>query len=165
MKSPHMLFIGTNPFKLHEHLGGVLDAANCQKILDAVQENAIQLYRLGEGHLEFAKKVQKAEWRQIVSRLYYAAYNMSRAVRYLSSGEYNRDSKDHKQVGELPSVFPNAAKYLNIFKSVRDDRNLADYDHTAEESELIVSVVDLLVLTAEFQKDVKDYFATKGVIL
>ncbi len=41
-----------------------------------------------------------------MSRSYYAAYNVSRSVRYLVKGFVKFDAEDHRIVGDLPTDFP-----------------------------------------------------------
>jgi hypothetical protein len=84
----------------------------------------------------FAARQNNRWWRQKISRLYYGAYNVSRAVRLCVSGEFSDDSTDHKRIGDLPADFPNQALYKNRLNSLRDDRNLCDYDHTARAADL-----------------------------
>jgi hypothetical protein len=97
--------------------------------------------------------------------LYYAAYTLTRAVRLLNAGEYNTDLTDHKKIGELPAGFPNRQQYANLLPTLRDDRNLCDYDHTVTKAELLNDIATSLVLVEDLQRDVKAFFAAKGIKL
>jgi hypothetical protein len=165
MKSQHILQASSNCYRLRTHLSSLLDAAVIQLITDEINANAVQLVKLGLTHYRFAKRTHISNWRQIVSRLYYAAYNMVRGVRLLEDGSYSTDSSDHKRIDALPETFPHKDKYINQLPSLRDDRNLSDYDHTAAKRELIISIPEAFALVNELQKDVRTYFHNKGVKL
>ena len=113
MKSPHLLRIGVNPRKIKENLVGVVDVTAIRAIEAAICANALQLYVLGRGHYDFAIRQNGRAWRQKVSRLYYAAFNVSRAVRLCVSGDYSTELGEHKKIESLPDDFPNRNKYFN----------------------------------------------------
>ncbi|MDU8339480.1 hypothetical protein RX909_29100, partial [Pseudomonas syringae pv. actinidiae] len=91
---PHILLASTNPQKLIKNLSHILSPDQLQLIELEINNNVRSLYTLGEAHYEFAIKVNKKDWRQIVSRLYYAAYNFKRALSLRSDGAYSTDSAD-----------------------------------------------------------------------
>src|ERR1035437_10487345 len=142
MKSPHLLRAATNVQKLKENLVNVVDAAAIGAIQVEINANVVQLYTLGRNHYLFAVRQNNRSWRQKISRLYYAAYNVSRAIRLCVNGDYSTDSSDHKKIDALPENFPNKNQYANRLTVLRDDRNLCDYDHTAKMTDLVVGVND-----------------------
>jgi hypothetical protein len=163
MKSPHLLRAGANVRKVKDNLVNVVDATAISAIEAEICTNVAQLYALGRGHYYFAVRQNNRSWRQKISRLYYAAYNVSRAVRLCVNGEYSIDSSDHKRIEVLPDDFPNRNRYANRLGVLRDDRNLCDYDHTAKLTDLVVNVSDAAELVQQFLKDAHRYLKQRGV--
>jgi hypothetical protein len=139
LKEPHLFNAASNPLRIIRNLSGILTAAELAKITAEIDSNAIGLYRLGESHHQFAQSLDASYWRQRVSRLYYAAYNMRRAMALKYDGSFSTDSSDHAKVDAIPDALPNAAAYRLKLKNLRDDRNLADYSHLASETDLLMS--------------------------
>jgi len=165
MKSPHLLRAGANVRKLKDNLAYIVDSVAISAIETEICTNVAQLYVLGRRHYFFALRQNNRSWRQKMSRLYYAAYSVSRAVRLCVTGEYSMDSSDHKRIEILPDDFPNKNKYANRLGALRDDRNLCDYDHTAKLADLVVGVNDAVDLVAQFLKDAQSYLKNRGVII
>jgi hypothetical protein len=165
LKSPHFLRAASNVRQLKQNLVQVLEPGAIDTIEAHICLNAAQLYNLGRNHYLFAIRQNNRAWRQKVSRLYYGAYNASRAVRLCVSGDYAVDSSDHKKIGDLPSDFHNHATYKNRLSALRDDRNLCDYDHTASISDLVVGIADSAELIRDFLQDARDYLRARGVRL
>lgn len=165
MKSPHLLRASSNVHRLKENLTRILDANALAAIDDEISANVTQLYGLGRSHFSFAARQNNRSWRQKVSRLYYAAYNVSRAVRLWVNGEYSTESTDHKKIENLPNDFPQKNKYANQLAVLRDDRNLCDYDHTVGRGDLVLSVDDSLALVDGFLNDARAYLKQRGVSL
>ena len=165
MKSPHILLASSNPRRLKAELAGVLDAAGLNAIEAEIHQNVRGLFRLGLRHFAFATGPATADWRQVASRLYYAAYCASRAVRLEVSGQYGREADDHGHIGDLPTDFPRIEQFKNQLKTLRDDRNLADYDHVAIEKELIFSVTDAATIVRDFLDVSREYLVARGVTL
>ena len=163
MKSPHLLRAGANARRLKDNLVTVVDASAISAIEAEICTNAAQLFALGRSHYSFAARQNNRSWRQKISRLYYAAYNVSRAVRLCVSGEYSTDSADHKKIENLPDDFPNKHSYANRLGVLRDDRNLCDYDHTTRLNDLVIGVDDSLALTESFVRDARGYLRRRGV--
>ena len=113
LKSPHLLLAGGNPRRLKNELAGLLNAAALDAIEAEIRRNVIQLLGLGLSHLAFATNAARKDWRQCVSRLYYACYACSRSVRLEVEGRFTTDSTDHKKVGELPADFPERERFKN----------------------------------------------------
>ena len=165
MKSGHLLRAGVNVRRIKESLVNIVDAAAISAIEAEILLNAAQLYQLGQSHYYFAIRQNNRSWRQKVSRLYYAAYNVSRAVRLCVSGDYSADSSGHKKIETLPDGFPNRNNYVNRLGMLRDDRNLCDYDHTAKLTDLEVGAHEAVELVQHFLRDAGDYLRRRGVDL
>lgn len=161
MRSPHILLLSKNVVELKRELAGILSKKSALAFDAEVRENVIQLFSLGQHHLNFAKTLPPVHWRQIVSRSYYGAYSASKAVRLAVKGQYSQETKDHERVGELPEDFPNKSTYANTLRLLRDDRNLCDYDHTAVATDLAMSGNDVLILVGDFVLDARTYLRAR----
>jgi hypothetical protein len=146
LKSPHLLLASSNPRQMLTNLSHILDRNACDAIQSEIDANVQLLFSLGESHYMFAKQLTRQHWRQRVSRFYYGAYNVRRAVSLHESGSYSTDVKDHAKT-QLPTELENSDTYKNQLHVLRDDRNLSDYDHTAIEDDLVLtqSEVETLV--------------------
>jgi len=165
MKSPHILRVGVNVRKLKDNLVSVVDPAAISAIEAEICLNVAQLFALGKSHYRFATRQNNRAWRQKTSRLYYAAYNISRAIRLCVNGEYSTDASDHRKVEALPDDFPNRSTYGNRLGILRDDRNLCDYDHTGKLSDLVMDLDDATDLVRQFSLDAQVYLKQRGVDL
>jgi hypothetical protein len=163
VQSPHILLASGNWQKLKANLSHVVDASAITKIEEEINLNAAALYRLGQHHFGLAKRLGRKDWRNAISRSYYGAYNVRRAVVLLHSGKYSQDVSDHKAVSRLPEGFPNKAIYETKFDALRSDRNVCDYDHAAEESDLLHPVNDTIRLVEDFLVDASTWLAGRGV--
>lgn len=163
MKSPHILLASGNPQKLVRNIEHLISRRAVDALNREIRSNIIGLFRLGEGHFTFAAGLPHTEWRQIVSRSYYGAYNVARSIRLHHAGIYSTDSSDHKKAGELPDSFPNRNTYSNQISILREDRNLCDYDHAADEGELVIAVPDALNLVRDFVSDARAHLRRNGV--
>ena len=130
-------------------------------IEDEVNTNVAGLFALGVEQYNFG--INQTEWRQCISRLYYSAYSISRAIRLSVDGIYSTESSDHKRIAQFPDNFPNGAKYSVQFLILREDRNLADYDHTALESDPTISTEDAKILLTGYVEDSTKYLKSRGV--
>jgi hypothetical protein len=135
------------------------------KIEAEVSKQTRLMYELGLVHYDFTKNLPKKQWRQRVSRLYYAAYNGSKAVRFFHDGNHSTDSKDHSKVGALPDNFPDRAKYENQLQSLREDRNSSDYDHLAKIDDLIFSPKYYSDLVIDFLRHAHEHLVARGLTL
>ena len=163
MKEPHILLLNKNVGELRRQLAGILSAKSARAFDAEIKENVVQLFKLGEEHYRFASNVHGSHWRQIVSRSYYAAYNISKAIRLMVNGHYSKEVKDHDHVGHLPDDFPNKSTYANKLGLLRDDRNLCDYDHTAFQTDLSATVGDTLRLLEGLVTDARKYLRERKV--
>lgn len=99
-----------------------LDEKEISKISSQIKSHTKLIYELALDHYKFAASLRKKQWRQKVSRLYYAGYNASKAIRFDNDGNHSTDVKDHEKVGMIPDGFPDKATYENELKSLRVDR-------------------------------------------
>ena len=164
MKSPHLLNLG-NARKVKQNLSAILDAPAMDCIEAEIEANVRALLALGIRHYRFAYRQSAPNWRQKVSRLYYAAYNSGRAVRLYVAGDYSTEVKDHQNVDKMPDDFPNRARYVNQLPILREDRNACDYDHLATASDLALGTHDSSELVKDFLDDVTTYLRGKGLTL
>lgn len=162
-KSPHLLLAATNVRKLHSNLANVLETPALAAIQAEIHANVRQLYMLGRVHFLFAKRQSIRDWRQQISRFYYGAYNVSRAIRLCVQGEYSTDSSDHKKIEGLPDDFPDRNTYANRLSVLREDRNLCDYDHAASRDDLVLGVTDSMELVEKFLDDAKMYLRNRSI--
>jgi hypothetical protein len=162
-KAPHLLLAAANVRKLHSNLVNVLERAALDAIEAEIYANVGQLYLLGRSHFLFATRQGTRDWRQKISRLYYAAYNVSRAVRLCVNGEFSTEVSDHKKIDALPDDFPDRNTFANRLGVLREDRNLCDYDHVATRADLVLSMEDSEELVEKFLRDAKKYMRERGV--
>ena len=162
MKSPHLLNLG-NARKVKKNLAGILDPASLDRLEAEIQTNVVALLALARRHYHFARRQAGQNWRQKISRLYYAAYNAARAVRLYVSGEYSTDANDHQKFGQLPKDFPSRAQYVNKLAVLREDRNTCDYDHMSTASDLVLGSTSSLTLVRDFMADTTAYLQSKGL--
>ncbi len=87
--------------------------------------------RLALEHLEDARhSCSVGRTRATFSRSYYAAYNASKAVRYVVGGAVSLKGDDHgKASSGLPDDFPNVDKWSEIVTLLFEHRLRADYDN------------------------------------
>jgi hypothetical protein len=129
IKRPEILSLGN-----HAQALGVLEkiagGSDLHWYHEAVHAVAREWYQLSSHHMRAGRQLlsRPRNWRAVVSRSYYAAYNASRAVRYFVKGAVAFDSKDHQLVGDLPTDFPDAASWATFVNELRRDRNIADYE-------------------------------------
>jgi hypothetical protein len=158
-----LLLAAANVRRLHSNLTAVLEPAGLAAIEAEISVNVSQLYALGRRHFLFAVRQGSRDWRQKISRFYYGAYNISRAVRLCVHGEYSTEVGDHKKVDSLPDDFPDRNTYANRLTVLREDRNLCDYDHTADRGDLVYSLDDSREVVEKFLRDSKKYLKGRGV--
>ena len=165
LSEPHVLLASKDPQKLIRNLRGILTERQLGKIQQEIDKNVVWLFKLGLEHYSFAKTINNRNWRQRISRLYYGAYNIKRALQLKESGAFATDVSDHKTIDELPDALENVAVYKARLKTMRDDRNLADYSHLAREDDLLIPADETQDIVSELIVDAKKYFATKNIQL
>jgi uncharacterized protein (UPF0332 family) len=87
-------------------------------------------FRLGADHLDEAERANTVGCaRTTLSRAYYAAYNASKAIRYLVYGVVSLKGDDHGKASSLPDDFPEPDKWAEKITDLYVNRLLADYDN------------------------------------
>jgi len=107
-------------------------------------------FDLARDHLADAKAAASlSRNRAAYSRSYYAAYNASKAVRYLHEGWVSLKGDDHGKAPELPDDFPSvdiwSARITNLYRH----RLRADYDNWSDSWTLQKSTVEECVYQSE----------------
>jgi hypothetical protein len=164
-KSPHILLASSNTRKMLENIRHLLDQKACDAIQDEIDKNVKALFDLGLGHFNFAKQTPSQYWRQRISRLYYGAYNVRRALQLHYNGDYNTDVSDHKKIYNMPDDLPNNEIYKRHLVDMREDRNIADYDHSASESDLTLTQDEAEKIVTDFIADVRTFLMNRGISL
>jgi len=164
-RRPHILRAADNPRKMLENIKHLITSECYESILGEIRKNVVDLFKLGADHYGFAKTVGRNNWRQRISRLYYGIYNVRRSVQLDYSGIYRTDTSDHQEVGDLPNGFPNTQTYSRRLVDLREDRNLADYDHSAELTDLILTPSEATELAKGFIDDSRSFLSNRGVPL
>ncbi len=101
--------------------------------------------------------------RAAYSRAYYAAYNASKAVRYMSKGVVSLRGDDHRKVSELPDSFPDVDAWARDLQAMYEHRLRADYDNwTGTPTEHTMTPEDCAALAHRFigicEKYLKDEY-------
>lgn len=125
-------------------------------------------FKLSKEHLEEARGAAGAKCvRSVYSRSYYAAYNASKAVRYLVKGEVSLGADDHAKASKLPDDFPEVAKWTQLITTLYEHRLRADYDNWKNTSkEHAFNPADCLAHAEQFIVACGQYAKNKfGVIL
>ena len=99
-----------------------------------IRRNALHVglcwLRLGQEHLGDAEAALTANRvRSVFSRSYYAAYNASKAVRYIVAGAVTLKGDDHSKASDLPDDFPNVEKWAEMIPKLLEHREFSDYDN------------------------------------
>ena len=165
LPSPHLLNASSNVRRMLTNLDHCLDAGALGALNTELDRQCKLLYQLGQAHFRFACQQSSYHWRQRVSRLYYGAYNCKRAVQLHVEGVFRMDIKDHKEVSKLPSDFPNSSTYEVRLRALREDRNLADYNHEARASDLAHGTSDTQCMVENFVSDARTYLRLRGLQL
>jgi len=89
--------------------------------------------------------------RAVYSRAYYAAYNASKAVRYVVRGSVSLKGDDHRRVADLPDKFPDVDSWTSQLPLLYEHRLRADYDNWSDTSaENTLTPSDCLAAAAKF---------------
>lgn len=165
LNSPHLLLASSNPIKMIKNLSHLLAENELAKLTDEVNRNAVALFDLGLIHYSFAVRLSDNDWRQKISRLYYGVYNVRRAIMLKNSGVYSTDSSDHKSVDQLPETLSNRESYISRLRDLREDRNLADYSHLAEVSDLVLPPSEAMKFAESFIFDCRNFMVQCGLAI
>jgi len=162
--APQFLKLG-NPRKVISLLDGVLDQVALDKIELELRNHSAKLYSFSLYHYRFATRQPNIHWRQKVSRLYYASYAASRAIRLYIEGYHSEEVGDHKKIGDLPREFPSNSYFKNNLEVLRVDRNTCDYNHASVANDLALTQKDSTSFVKEFLEETRSYLISKGLNL
>ena len=118
----------------------------------------LAIEHLTEGQRALVSRMPRAAY----SRAYYAAYNASKATRFMSVGRVSLHGDDHKKASELPADFPDHAKWGVDITSLYEHRLRADYDNwsnSAKENSLSAS--DAIRLAERLLQECQTYLSTR----
>ncbi|MDP2111749.1 MAG: hypothetical protein Q8N48_06890 [Thiobacillus sp.] len=146
-----------------QNLNHLLAQQELAKLTAELDRNVAALFELGLAHFNFASALGNNDWRQKISRLYYAVYNVRRAVVLKHSGAFSTDSSDHKNVDQLPNGMSNRELHINNLRILREDRNLADYSHLAVISDLLIDPDGALTFATLFIDDCRQFVNQNGL--
>ncbi len=100
--------------------------------------------------------------RAVYSRAYYAAYNASKAVRYVVRGSVSLHGDDHKKVADLPGSFPDVDSWVSKLPLLYEHRLRADYDNWSDTaSENVLAPADCLAIAADFLEAAEQFLLTE----
>lgn len=165
LNTPNILLASSNSMKMIQNLKHLLSAKEVGKLTAEIDRNVILLHQLGHSHVSFAATIDNKFWRQKISRLYYAVYNLRRGTMLKCSGHYSTDSSDHKTVDDIPRKLDNRDSHIVNLRNLREDRNLADYSHLAKVGDLIMQPDDAMQFAKQFCEDCDSYLLGEGVAL
>jgi uncharacterized protein (UPF0332 family) len=120
--------------------------------------------KLAIRHLADAKACQKQRGtrRAVFSRAYYAVYNASKAVRYVTHGSVSLRGDDHQKAVELPDDFPDVQNWAVDINRMREHRQKADYDGwEATPKEFALTTTKSLELATAFVAEAREYLDDK----
>ena len=128
-------------------------------IKDYAHYVGLRWLKLAETHLREAKRaLEGRSSRATYSRVYYAAYNASKAVRYIASGYVSLKADDHQKASELPGDFPNRTKWGPSITKLYEQRLRADYDNWGGKSSHFTMKRTLAVnVASDFLKSCRAY--------
>lgn len=152
-----------NPKKILVSLTGLINEDQLEILNEEHRRHSKAMFDLGLYHFRFAASLHTSHWRQRVSRLYYGAYNGSKAIRYLVDGSHSTEVSDHKKVGNLPDDFPDHETFGVRLKELREDRNTCDYNHAANAGDLFILQNDAVDLVRNFLRTTKGYLNSRGL--
>lgn len=158
----NLISVSRNARQLISVISPLLPKESVDRLELEISNHAKDLFRLGEHHSQFAEKLTEKDWRQMVSRSYYGAYNCRRALMLYKFGSYSTDPSDHKKVAEIPEDFPEKETRSARLRDLREDRNTADYDHSATVDDLIITPREAVEFSKRFIQDAKKYFSENG---
>ena len=132
-----------------------------------IRRNALHVgicwLRLGREHLDDAEVALSANRaRSVFSRSYYAAYNASKAVRYIVIGTVSLKGDDHSKASDLPDDFPDAEKWAEMIPKLLEHREFSDYDNwDSTPSQYTLSPNQAFELAKEFLLASQSYLHAK----
>lgn len=122
-------------------------------------------FHLGDDHLNEARsllRLKNIPVRAVFSRSYYAAYNASKGVRYLTAGYVSLKGDDHGKATDLPGDFPEKEKWAKLISTLYENRLRADYDNWATTSaEFSEKPTDAVKAAGDFIAAARTYINNK----
>jgi uncharacterized protein (UPF0332 family) len=121
-------------------------------------------FKLAETHLADATAALAANCpRAVISRSYYAAYNASKAARYLVKGGVSFKGNDHASAStDLPGDLPNVAQWAQDITVLYEHRLRADYDNWADTAASnTLTPGDAIAKATAFVEEVRAYVNVK----
>ena len=143
---------------------GLSDAS--EAISEFAKSIGAKWFNLAEQHLsELHYAVVAGHPRTTYSRAYYAAYNASKAVRYIENGWVSLRGDDHKEAWNLPDDFPDVDQWSDILRKLYEHRLRADYDNWAHSSAAnTFGLAECEIHAAKFAAAAKDYLRNKRAV-
>jgi uncharacterized protein (UPF0332 family) len=151
----------------HGHFAEKLRQLNQPDAAKDVQKNAffvgLRWLALAHEHLADAEvALQAGRNRMTFSRSYYAAYNASKAIRYIVSGAVSLKGDDHHKASDLPNDFPSVDKWAEMIPKLYEHRLFSDYDNwLATQSAHSLTAQQAFELAKEFLSATKSYLHDK----
>ena len=120
-------------------------------------------FELGRQHYADASSIDPiAHPRCAYSRAYYAAYNASKAVRYVVRGAVSLKGDDHRKVADLPDKFPDVDSWTAKLPQLYEHRLRADYDNSSNtSSENVLPPQDCIRAAREFLEVAAKFLLTE----
>jgi uncharacterized protein (UPF0332 family) len=121
-------------------------------------------FRLAEEHLGEAKRALVGNCtRAVFSRAYYAAYNASKAARYIVQGRVSSKGDDHANASaDLPKDLPNVAQWSQQITQLYEHRLRADYDNWSDTAaNNFLTPADTVQAADAFVDEVRTYINAK----
>jgi len=133
------------------------------KIKEYAHFVGLRWFKLAAAHLREAKRsLKNRSNRTTYSRAYYAAYNASKAVRYVSTGFVSLKADDHQRASELPGDFPDPVNWGLKITKLYEQRLRADYDNWGgKHGQFRIKAKDCVVSAATFLRVCKAYLRDK----
>lgn len=104
----------------------------------------------------------RANPRSVYSRAYYAAYNASKAVRYVVRGFVSLRGDDHKKVAELPGSFPDVDSWVSKLPLLYEHRLRADYDNwSGTAAENVLAPAECLAIAGDFLNAAEQFLSAE----
>jgi uncharacterized protein (UPF0332 family) len=153
-----------NHGQFRERLKALGEASTSEKIRRYANHVGICWLRLALEHLDDARcSLSAGRARATFSRSYYAAYNASKALRYIVDGSVSLKGDDHpKASSDLPDDFPDVDKWSGIVTDLYEHRLRADYDNwQATSGENVLSPDVTLDLANEFVDRCRSYLTSR----
>ena len=123
---------------------------------------AAQWFRLAEEHLEDAQRAHRSKNRRTAySRAYYAAYNASKAVRYMVKGVVSLHGDDHAKAPELPEHFVDVARWSKTITDLYADRLRADTTTGTIQTDFARPTKEAVALAKQFLNVARTFLTTE----